>query len=81
VNQLLRDMARIQRDRLDLLDNEQADLAKFLTPVQRAQYLGLQEQVRRRVEEVRDRPAFMNDSTAPPGGFGMRGRGRRPPPQ
>ena len=79
VNQLLRDMARFQRDRLDLIDSEQADLSKFLTPVQRAQYLGLQEQVRRRVEEFRDHPAFMNDSTNADNRMGMRGRGRRPP--
>lgn len=42
-----------QRTRLDIVQREQKDLAKFLTPVQRAKYLVLQEQVRRRLEEAR----------------------------
>lgn len=43
----------IQRERLDLVEREQRELADFLTPVQRARYLDLQERLRRRVEELR----------------------------
>ena len=58
----------LQRRRLDLLRDEQRELAGFLTPVQRARYLDLQEKLRRRVEELRRRGAQ--------GGGG--GGGRRP---
>lgn len=43
----------IQRARLDLVEQEQHELASFLTPVQRARYLDLQERLRRRIEELR----------------------------
>ena len=75
VSQLLQESSRIQRERLDLIDAEQNDLSKFLTPTQRAKYLGIQEQMRRRIDEMRDRPPMWDE----PGGPG-RGRGRRPPP-
>jgi hypothetical protein len=45
----------IQRQRLDLAESEQRELAAFMTPLQRAQYLGIQEQIRRRMEEMRRR--------------------------
>jgi Spy/CpxP family protein refolding chaperone len=61
IAKLLQESARIQRDRLDLIDAEQADLARFLTPSQRARYLGLQEQMRRRIEEVRPQPPFLDE--------------------
>jgi periplasmic protein CpxP/Spy len=47
---------RVQRQRLDLIETEQRELATFLSPVQRARYFGLQEQLRRQVEEMRERP-------------------------
>ena len=46
-------LLEVQRTRLDVLQREQQELAKFLTPVQRAKYLVLQDQVRRRLEETR----------------------------
>lgn len=52
---LLNTLLQIQRRRLDLVQSEQRDLAAFLTPVQRAKYLALQDQMRRRVEEARQR--------------------------
>ncbi len=64
VSGLLDQLMRLQRQRLDLVEAEQRELAKFLTPVQRAKYLGLQIQLRQRMVELRDR--------AGPGG--MRGR-------
>jgi hypothetical protein len=46
-------LLEVQRTRVDLLQREQQELAKFLSPVQRAKYLGLQDQVRRRLEDAR----------------------------
>jgi hypothetical protein len=43
----------LQRRRLDLAAEEQRELAEFMTPVQRARYLALQEHLRRRAEEFR----------------------------
>ena len=43
----------VQRKRFDLVEQEQRELAGFLTPVQRARYLAMQDQMRRRMEEMR----------------------------
>ena len=51
----LSDLFRIQRARIDLAEQEQRELAKFMQPSQRAGYLALQEQVRRRVDQMRKR--------------------------
>lgn len=45
----------VQRRRIDLLSREQRALAAFMTPTQRAQYLAIQDQVRRRMEDMRGR--------------------------
>ena len=45
----------LQRQRLDLAAEEQRELAAFMTPVQRARYLALQEHLRRRAEDLRRR--------------------------
>ena len=44
---------RIQRERIDLQIEEQRAFAEFMTPVQRARYAALQEQLRRRAERLR----------------------------
>ncbi len=43
----------LERRRLDLMESEQGELKKFLTPRQRAQYFGLQTQMRNRMEQMR----------------------------
>lgn len=48
-------LVAIQKRRVELLEQEQKDLAAIMTPVQRARYMALQEQVRRRLEEMRQR--------------------------
>jgi len=53
VAELLDRALRIQRQRLDLTEREQRDLASFMTPVQRAKYVGIQDDLRRRLEEIR----------------------------
>ena len=45
----------LQRARLDMLQSEQRQLATFLTPSQRVRYYALQEQLRRRIEAMRQR--------------------------
>ena len=58
---------KTQRARIDLAEQEQKDLSGFMTASQRAGYLALQEQIRRRVDEMRQRRLG--------GGRGMGGRG------
>ena len=48
-------MFKTQRARIDLAEQEQRDLSAFMTASQRAGYLALQEQIRRRVDEMRQR--------------------------
>ena len=56
VSQLLDQTIQIERQRLDLVQNEQRELAKFLTPVQRAKMLAIQSELRRRAQELRKMP-------------------------
>jgi periplasmic protein CpxP/Spy len=58
-----------QRQRADLLEGEQKELAGFLSPLQRAQYFALKERVTRKLMELR------TDSAA-----GRGGQPRTPPP-
>jgi hypothetical protein len=60
---------QLQRQRVELFAQEQRDLAQFMTPLQRARYTALQEQVRRRVEQLRRQNGVTADSTLakPPG--------------
>jgi Zn-dependent M32 family carboxypeptidase len=46
-------LVQLQRQRIDIVAKEQKEFATFMTPLQRAQYGALQEQLRRRVEELR----------------------------
>lgn len=46
-------LQELQRRRLDLNEREDRDLSAFMTPLQRTRYHALQEQVRRRLEELR----------------------------
>lgn len=59
-----------QKRRVSLLEAEQRELATIMTPIQRARYMALQEQVRRQVEQRRGGGS---------GGAGGQAR-RRPPP-
>ena len=53
VARLLDQMLAVQRQRISLVEEEQRELAGYLTPVQRAKYLALQDQLQRRLEEMR----------------------------
>ena len=60
VGQLLDETLNLERQRLDLMQSEQRELAKFLTPVQRAKLFGLQNEMRRRTQELRTRQGQRN---------------------
>jgi Spy/CpxP family protein refolding chaperone len=76
VASLLDQLIRLQRQRVDMMANEQRELAKFLTPTQRAKYLGLQNQLRARMDELRKPRGAASGGArrVPPGGA------RRTPP-
>jgi Spy/CpxP family protein refolding chaperone len=53
ISQALDRMLAVQHQRADLMEQEQKELAGYLTPMQRARYLGMQEQLFRRMEQMR----------------------------
>lgn len=78
VARLLDEMLAIHRDRGELIAREQRELARFLTPVQRAKYVGLQAGLRHRVEGMRRKRGgpgrggpgrFQRRVLPPPGAF------------
>jgi protein CpxP len=52
VSDLLDGAIRLQKQRIAIVETEQKELAGFLTPVQRARYIALQAQFRKRAEEL-----------------------------
>lgn len=54
----------LQRQRVELVSREQRDLAEFMTPLQRARYTALQEQVRRRIEQMARQNRARGDTVA-----------------
>lgn len=60
---LLDRMVDIQKRRAALFETEQRELAAIMTPVQRVRYIALQEQIRRRLEQLRQRR--QGDGVAP----------------
>lgn len=68
VARLLDQMLVVQRQRTEQLEAEQKELATFLTPIQRAKYFAMEEQIRRRVMEMREQ-----GMRSPPGGTGRPG--------
>ena len=57
VSTLLDQSLQLQKQRIALVEQEQKDLARFMTPVQRARYIALQQQFRRRAQELARDPA------------------------
>jgi Spy/CpxP family protein refolding chaperone len=52
VSALLDSSISFQKQRISLVEAEQKDLARFLSPTQRAGYIALQAQIRRRAQEL-----------------------------
>jgi len=57
VSDLLDSTVSLQKQRISLVEAEQKDLARFLTPTQRAGYIALQAQFRMRAQELTRRNA------------------------
>lgn len=71
---------QLQRERLDLLEAEQKELATFMSPTQRARLYGMEEQMRRRMQEMRDsRPSNGGPDRRGTPGNARPGTPRRPP--
>jgi protein CpxP len=82
---LLDRVIKTQRQRVDIQEQEQKELAGFLTPIQRAKYFALEQQVRQRVNQMRQaqlqgRGGRMGRGQGQPGMPMGRGRGVQPPP-
>ena len=70
VSDLLDNALRLQRQRITIIEAEQKDLARFMAPVQRARYIALQQQFRKRAQELAGQNGGQRD------GLGaQRGRG------
>jgi Spy/CpxP family protein refolding chaperone len=61
---LLDQLLETQRQRLELQQKEQSALSEFLTPEQRARYIGMMDQLRRRIQQRTD--SLRRDGLAPP---------------
>ncbi len=80
VGELLDKMPVLERRRVDLLEREQRELAKFLTPSQRARYFALQDELRRGMQEMQRRRMGLDGPQSDTAGPPRRGGGRGRPP-
>jgi hypothetical protein len=55
VDRLLQRLIDVQKRRVELVEAENRELSAFMNPMQRARFFALQEQARRRVEQMRQR--------------------------
>lgn len=67
VGELLEQMTRFERRRLELQEREQRELARFLTATQRARYIGLQDELRRSMQDLQRRRTDSDSTDARPG--------------
>lgn len=77
IKQFIAQLNEAHRRRFQIDEAEQKELAGIMTPLQLAKFLGMQEQVRRRLEQMRPFPGGPPDGTDPVGAAG--GRNPRPP--
>lgn len=80
VAELLERMPKLERRRLVLQEQEQKELARFLSPVQRARYFALQDELRRGMQELQRRRMGDGDSSSTAGDRNGPGGYRRRPP-
>jgi hypothetical protein len=67
VGRMLDDLLGLQRSRADLVAAEQRDLARFLTPVQRAEFIALQERAFRAAQQARMQREARDGTPGEPG--------------
>lgn len=70
---LLDRLPGIERRKIDLMEAEQRELGQFLTPIQRARFMALQEEIRRGMDDIRNRRPGAPGPSRPPSD-------RTPPP-
>jgi hypothetical protein len=63
VADMLDKLPKLERKRVDLLEQEQRDLSKFLTASQRARYFALQDELRRSMQEMQRRRIGLDATT------------------
>ena len=83
VSELLDKLPGLERRRIDLMEAEQKDLARFLSPSQRARYFALQDELRRNMQDTQRRRLDVARDGDTTDGQTVPGRGRRlraPPP-
>ena len=81
VSELLDRLPKLEHRRIDLMEAEQKELAKFLSPSQRARYFALQDELRRNMQDMQRRRlggAAGDDSVPPPGPSALKRRLRPP---
>jgi hypothetical protein len=78
---LLDAIPQLERRRAELLDQEQRELAAVLSPIQRARYFALQDELRRGLQELQRRRLEGAGDRDPPRPGEPRPRTRRPPPE
>ena len=78
VGNLLDQMPGLERRKLDLMESEQRELTKFLSSTQRARYFGLQDELRRGMQDVQHRR--LGKDAPPDAPTDLRGFRRRGPP-
>jgi hypothetical protein len=66
ISEYMDQLIQVQHKRADLLEAEQKELGGFLTPIQRARYLALREQLNRRVREMVQQGGQATPATKPP---------------
>lgn len=76
VSELMDTSISLQKQRIALVEQEQKDLSRFMSPTQRAGYAALQNQVRRRAQELARGKAAQR---APGQGQRLGGQGKHPP--
>src|SRR3990172_10780526 len=86
VSALLERMVKAQRQRVDVLEQEQAELGKFLTPLQRAKYFAAEELVRQQMQNMRQQQMGRGagrggPGMGPGGGMGPGPGAAQPAPQ
>lgn len=83
VADMLDKLPKLERRRADLLEQEQRDLSKFLSPSQRARYFALQDELRRSMQDMQRRRIGLDssaDGMQPPAGAVRRALQRRAVP-
>jgi Spy/CpxP family protein refolding chaperone len=78
VRKLMEERERNRRALVELEQDENKEIAGYLSPVQQARYQLMREHLRRRIDQIRDRRQAGGEMTGPPGRMRPRPQGERP---